>query len=165
MPPTESRNRKINTATRWLYWKWRRWKSIAYYPYTQVLGHWSYEFIFKANLKLRVWKQKKSNMATRWPFWTWYRWKSIGFCLWPLSTSIWNLKWKYQSRLDLRSGNHAACRAQKPKNQIWPPGGHFENDVTENQKTSTHIHKYCANEVWGWYSKPNLNLSPEKNPI
>ena len=24
-------------------------------------------------------------------------------------------------------------RVWKPKNQIWPPGGHFESDVAENQ--------------------------------
>ena len=24
-------------------------------------------------------------------------------------------------------------KVHKPKNLIWPPGGHFENDVAENQ--------------------------------
>ena len=28
----------------------------------------------------------------------------------------------------LHSGNHVTYRVQKPKNLIWPPGGHFEND-------------------------------------
>ena len=37
------------------------------------------------------------------------------------------------SKLDLHSGNHATYRVQKPKNPIWSPGGHFENDVAENQ--------------------------------
>ena len=44
-----------------------------------------------------------------------------------------SLKLKFQSKLDLHSGNHATFRVQKPKNPIWPPGGHFENDVAENQ--------------------------------
>ena len=38
---------------------------------------------------------------------------------------------KYQSKLELR------CRYT----------GHFENDVTENQKAPTNIHKYYATEV------------------
>ena len=70
-------------------------------------------------------------MATRRPFWKWQPWKSIGSCLWPPSTCIWNLKFKFQSRLNLHSRNHATYRVQKSKNPIWPPGGHFENDVTE----------------------------------
>ena len=76
---------------------------------------------------------KKSNMATRRPFWKWPRWKSIGFCLWPPSTCIWSLKLKFQSKLDLHPGNLVTYRVQKPKNLIWPPGGHFENGVAENQ--------------------------------
>ena len=76
---------------------------------------------------------KKSNMATRRPFWKWRHWKSIGFCLWPPSTCIWSLKLKFQSKLDLHSGNHVTYRVQKPKNLIWPPGGHFENNAAENQ--------------------------------
>ena len=33
----------------------------------------------------------------------------------------------------LHTGNLVTYRVQKPKNLIWPPGGHFENDVAENQ--------------------------------
>ena len=87
----------------------------------------------QSQTKIRVWKPKN----TIWPpgghFWKWRRWKSIGFCLWPPSTCIWNLKLKFQSKLDLHSGNHVTYRVQKPKNLIWPPGGHFENNVAENQ--------------------------------
>ena len=74
-------------------------------------------------------------MAARRPFWKWHRQKSIGFCLWPPSTCTENLKLKFQSKLDLCSGNHAAYRVKKPKNPIWPLGGHFENDVAENEET------------------------------
>ena len=66
-------------------------------------------------------------MATRQPFCKWPHWKSIGFCLWPPSTCIWSLKLKFQSKLDLHPGNLVTYRVQKPKNLIWPPGGHFEN--------------------------------------
>ena len=176
-PETE----KPNIVTRQPFRRWGHWKSLGSYSYTQVLGHWSFEFICKAKLKLesgnqkikygcqaailkltslrinrllpiyisivplkfgvdihsqtkvRVRKTKNSNMATRQPFWKWCCWKSLGTCLWPPSTWLWNLKLKFQSKLDLRSGNHAAYKAQKPKNPIWPLGGHFENDVTENQ--------------------------------
>ena len=64
-------------------------------------------------------------MATRRPFWKWPRWKSISFCLWPPSTCIRSLKLKFQSKLDLHPGNLVTYRDQKPKNLIWPPGGHF----------------------------------------
>ena len=87
----------------------------------------------QSQTKVRVWKPKKSNMATRRPFWKWRHWKSIGFCLWPPSTCIWGLKLKFQSKLDLHSGNHVTYRVQKPKYLIWPPDGHFENNVAENQ--------------------------------
>ena len=32
---------------------------------------------------------------------------------------------------DIQSQNKV--RVLKPKNSIWPPGGHFESDVAENQ--------------------------------
>ena len=33
--------------------------------------------------------------------------------------------------VDIQS--QSKVRVRKPKNPIWPPGGHFESDVTENQ--------------------------------
>ena len=69
---------KSSVAIRRPFWKWRRWKSIGFYPYTQVLYCGSSELIFKAKLKLKS-GNKKSNMATRRPFWKWRRWKSIGY--------------------------------------------------------------------------------------
>ena len=45
------------------------------------------------------------------------------------SICIWSLKLKLKSKLDLHSGNHVTCGVQKPKNVIWPPGGHFEKNV------------------------------------
>ena len=67
---------------------------------------------------------------TRQPFWKRYSWQSLGFCLQPQRTCTWNLKLKFQSKLELRCRNHAI---QKPRNLIWPPGSHLENEVTENQ--------------------------------
>ena len=67
---------------------------------------------------------------TRQPFWKRHSWQSLGFCLQPQKTCIWNLKLKFQSKQELRCRNHAT---QKPKNLIWPPGSHLENEVTENQ--------------------------------
>ena len=85
-----------------------------------------FEVDIQSQTKVRVRKPKN-------PFWKWQRWKSKGFCLWPPSTCIWSLKLKSQSKLDLHTGNLVTYRVQKPKNLIWPPGGHFENDVAENQ--------------------------------
>ena len=50
---------------------------MGLFPYTQVIGYWSLDLIFKTKLKLSV------------------------------------------------------C---KPKTPIWLPGGHFESDISENQK-------------------------------
>ena len=49
--------KKSNMATRQPFRKWGHLKSIGSYSYTQVLGHWSFELIFKAKL-VRVWKPK-----------------------------------------------------------------------------------------------------------
>ena len=69
-------------------------------------------------------------LITRQPFWKRHSWQSLGFCLQPQRTCTWNLKLKFQSKLELRCQNHAI---KKPKNLIWPPGSHLENEVTENQ--------------------------------
>ena len=83
----------------------------------------------QSQTKVGVWKPKNPF----WPFWKWPRWQSIDFCLWPPSTCMWSLKLKFQSKLDLHHGNLVTYRVQKPKNLIWPPDGHFENDVAENR--------------------------------
>ena len=56
----------------------------------------------------------------------------------PIYISIVPLKFEVdiQSQSKLESGNQ--------KNPIWPPGGHFEINIAENQYTPTHKHKYCA---------------------
>ena len=75
------------------------WKSIGFYPYTQVFCYWSLEWIFKAKLKLESGNQKiqyghqvailKLTLL-----------KNNGlFCLWAQSTCTWNLKLKFQSKL------------------------------------------------------------------
>ena len=45
----------------------------------------------------------------------------------PIYTSIVLLKFG----VDIQS--QTKVRVWKPKNPIWPPGGHFESDVAENQ--------------------------------
>ena len=49
---------KSNMATRQPFRKWGHWKSLGSYLYTRVLGHWSFEFIFKAKLKFQSGNQK-----------------------------------------------------------------------------------------------------------
>ena len=109
---------------------------------------------------------KKSNMATRRPFWKWCRWKSIGFCLWPPSTCIWSLKLKFQSKLDLPSGNHVNWRVQKPKNLIWPPGGHFENNVLKiNRLLPIYICIVSLKFKVDFLSQSKVRVRKPKNPI
>ena len=53
-PETE----KSNMAARRPFWKWRSWKSIGFYPYTEVLCHRSLKLIFKAKVRLESGNQK-----------------------------------------------------------------------------------------------------------
>ena len=50
MPPTDTE--EWNMAAWWPFWKWHRWKSIGFFPYTQVMCQWSVDLIFKSKLKL-----------------------------------------------------------------------------------------------------------------
>ena len=52
----------------------------------------------------------------------------------------------------------------EPKNPIWPPSGHFESDVTENEYASAYDHHQHAYEVWNWNSKANCTYTPETMP-
>ena len=61
--------------------------------------------------------------------------------------------------LDIQS--QAEVKAQKLKNPIWPPDGHFESDIAENQQAHSHTHMLFVSEVWTWYSKPNWSWRPE----
>ena len=53
----------------------------------------------------------------------------------PMTTIYMYMKFEIEipKQTWLRSGNHAAYGVQKPKEPIWPPGSHFENDLAENQ--------------------------------
>ena len=68
---------------------------------------------------------EKSNMAGRRPFLKLTLLK-INRLL-PIYISIVPLKFE----VDIQS--QSKVRARKPKNPIWPPGGHFESDIAENQ--------------------------------
>ena len=75
-----------------------------------------------------------------------------------LPMTIINMHMKFEIEIPKQTWltSQKPCHLQSPEteNLIWPPGGHFDNDVAENQQTPTHTHKYCAAEVWSWYSKP-----------
>ena len=51
------KQKKSNAAVRRPFSNWRRWKTIAYYPYTHVLCNWSWELKLKAKLTLESGKQ------------------------------------------------------------------------------------------------------------
>ena len=53
-----SETEKSNMAARWPFWKWHCWKSIGFFPSTQVMCYWSLDFIFKAKLKLESGNRK-----------------------------------------------------------------------------------------------------------
>ena len=116
--------KKSNMAARRPFWKWRRWKSISSYPYIQVLCHLSLELIFKARLKLESGNQKIQ-----------YGCRAAILKLTLLKIN--RLLHIYISIVLLKFGvdiqSQTKVRVWKPKDPIWPPGGHFESDVAENQ--------------------------------
>ena len=59
----------------------------------------------------------------------------------PIYISIVPLKFE----VDIRS--QSKVKVWEPKIPIWPPGGHFENDVAENQKASAYGYYQHAYEV------------------
>ena len=118
MSLTESRNpTKSNMATRQPFRKWGNWKSIGSYSYTQLLCHWSFEFIFKAKLKLESGNQKIQ-----------YGCQAASLKLRPLKIN--RLLPIYISIVPLNFGvdiqSQTKVRVRKPKNPIWPPGGHLK---------------------------------------
>ena len=73
----------------------------------------------------------------------------------PIYISIVPLKFE----VDIQS--QSKVRVRKPKNPIWPPGGHFESDIAENQWASAYGHHQHAYEIWNWNSTANLTYAPE----
>ena len=116
--------KKSNMAASQPFWKWRRWKSIGSYPYRQVLCHLSLEFIFKAKLNLESRNQK-------------IQYGCLVAILKSTLPKINRLLHIYISIVLLKFGvdiqSQTKARVWKPKNPTWPPGGHFESDVAENQ--------------------------------
>ena len=115
---------KSNMATRQPFRKWGNWKSIGSSSYTQLLSHWSFEFLFKAKLKLESGNRKIQ-----------YGCHAAILKLTPLKIN--RLLPIYISTVPLKFGVdiqiQTKVRVRKPKNPIWPPGDHFEINVTENQ--------------------------------
>ena len=105
---TESESEKSNMVTWRPFWKWQ-WKSIDFYPYTQVLCYLTLELIFKAKLQVEPGNQKilDGHQAAILEVTS----LKINRLL-PVATTIcvWNLKLKFQSKLDLCSGNHVVYR-------------------------------------------------------
>ena len=116
--------KKFNMAARRPFWKWRRWKSIGSYPYIYVLCHLSLQVIFKAKLKLESRNQK-------------FQYGCLAAILELTLLKINRLLHIYISIVPFKFGvdiqSQTKVRVRKPKNPIWPPGGHFESDLAENQ--------------------------------
>ena len=116
--------KKSNMSARRAFWKWHHWKSIGSYPYIQVLCHLSLGLIFKAKLKLESGNQK-------------IQYGCLVAILKLTLLKINRLLHIYISIVLLKFGvdnqSQTKVRVWKQKNPIWPPGGHFESDVAENQ--------------------------------
>ena len=116
--------KKSNMAARRPFWKWRCWKSIGSYPYIYVLCHLGLQLIFKAKLKLESGNQK-------------FQYGCLAAILKLTLLKINRLLHIYISIVPLKFifdiQSKIKVRVWKPKNPLWPPGGHFESDLAENQ--------------------------------
>ena len=116
--------KKSNMATRRPFWKWRRWKSKGSYPYWYILCHLSLQLIFNAKLKLESGNQK-------------FQYGCLAAILKLTLLKINRLLHIYISVVPLKFGvdiqSQTKIRVWIPKKPIWPPGGHFESDLAENQ--------------------------------
>ena len=59
--------------------------------------------------------------------------------------------------LKIRFDNEKKTKVNKQEineNTIWPPSGHFQYDIIQNMKSSTHGHEEYANEVGSLYQRP-----------
>ena len=112
-PETE----ESNMATRQPFRKRGNWKSISSYSYTQVLGHWSFEFLFKTKLKL-----ESRNQTIQY---------GCQVAILELTAlNINRLLPIYISTLPLKFGvdiqSQTKVRVWEPRNPMWLPGGHWK---------------------------------------
>ena len=108
--------KKADMAARRPFWKSCRLKSIGSYPYIQVLCHLSLELIFKAKLKLESGNQKIQ----------------YGCLAAILKLKLLKINWLLHIYISIvllkfrvKIQSQTKVRIWKPKNPIWPPGGHF----------------------------------------
>ena len=113
------------------FWKRRRWKSIGFCLWPQLICIWNWNS--KANLTYTAETMPPTESINR---------KKIQYGRQTAILKMTSLKINrplpiYISIVPLKFGvdiqSQTKVRVWKPKNPIWPPGGHFENDVAENQ--------------------------------
>ena len=118
----------------------------------QVMCYWSLDLKFKDKLKLESGNRK-------------IQYGHQAAILKVTLLKINRLLSIYTSDVPLKFGLHiqsqTKVRVRKQKNPRWPPGGHFESDITENLQVSAHDHKQYAYKIWNWNSKANLSYAPE----
>ena len=129
MKSTLDCNWTLFKITRQPFWKRHSRQSLSFCLQPQRTCTWNLKLKFQSKLELRcrnhaIQKTEKSNMATRQPFRKWGHWKWIGSYPYTYVFCHWSLELIIKARLKL---------VRKPKNLIWPPGCHFESDITENQ--------------------------------
>ena len=131
---------------------------MQFFSYTQGICNWSLDLVFKAKLKLqsRNWKIQYGCQAA---------------ILKVTHLKINKLLSKHTIHVLLKFGLdiQSTFKMWKPKNPIWPPSGHFESDIIENQWAAAHatnnIHIKFAIEIpkqtWVMLQKPSHLQSPD----
>ena len=143
-------------AHRWPFWKWHHWKSISFYPYTPVMCCWSLDLIiFKAKLKLKSRNQKNTIWLPRSHFESDIaenqQASAHTYKRHAHEISNWNTK----ANSSYAPERKPPTKSRNQKIQYGCQVAILKMMSQKNRQASTHIHRYCANEVWSWYSKPN----------
>ena len=114
-------------AARRPFWKWHCWKSIASFPYTQVMWHWSLDLIFKAKLKLESGNQK------RWPPGGHLKVTSMKFDR-PLSMATNNMHIKFEIEIPKKTWVmlRKPCRLQTDGQTDRQIDGQGESNITHH---------------------------------
>ena len=151
---------KSNIAARRPFWKWHCSKPIGYCLWPPSTFMWNLKLQFQSKLNIRFGNhascrvQKPKN-----------KYGHQAAILNMTSLKINRLLPKYISIARLMFGvdiqSQTKVRVWKPKNLIWPPGGHFVSGVAESQWVSAYGHHKHAYEIWNWNSKANLTYAAE----
>ena len=158
-PDTE----QSNMATRWPFLKRHCWKSIDFFPYTQVMCQWCLDLISKVKLKLESGNQKKQHDYQA----AILKVTSLKMHrLLPIATKNKHMKFEIeipkQTWVTLRKPCHLQTDRQTDRRTRWiqlpPPtllGRGYKDQLNLFDRHTLALQNV---QIWMWYTKENLLL-------